>query len=325
MISLEQTAKSAKLASLHFIYNSTLERHKARCDVALVLRYLQQIQVLGIKVELTDTNAISEPERMNLYSDAITGSVIQKAEIRRVFGSNRYPGTLFGKEVPALLVLEREICTDVYPQRRSLVDGQEQTIESYLENTIKALEFSPSEKYIKNAKDSLDHGLSHAAILYSLLALDGFIWRVLWGKKDSLLIGPDGRRHPFSSIDFVYRYSRKSEADFPYPEQFRSMKERNKGLFRELRDSDGFLLKQAVKEGFVNPHETDRVKKLRIIRNFCAHFNPFEKTLSQYRDAIISLGLDPPTSFSRLDAVAVLIVKHAENLVGSWKSRINID
>jgi hypothetical protein len=95
------------------------------------------------------------------------------------------------------------------------------------------------------------------------------------------------------------------------------MKERNKGLFRELRDSDSFLLKQAAKEGLLSPKDTDHVRKLRVIRNFFAHFNPFEKTLSQCRDALISLGLKTPISYSKMDAVAALIVREAEELIGS--------
>lgn len=261
---------------------------------------------------------------MKLYADAITGAVIQKAEIRRVFGSNRTPEFLFGKQVPALLVRQKGICVDVYPQRRSLIDGQRHSIESYLENSIKVLEFSSAEQHLQEAKTALANGLNRAAIIISLLALDGFIWRVLWGKKDARVVGPDGKRHPISSVDFVYRYARKSDSDFPNPNQFKAMKERNRELFKELRDSDGYLLKHALSEGVVKPHEADTVRQLRIIRNFCAHFNPYEKTLAQYHEAVTSLGLDASVTFSKLDELAQLIIRQTEELLSAWKSRVSV-
>lgn len=312
------------LSTLNFVFDSTLDPGKVFCNTTQVLRYLDWIKHLGVLVVLTDVSKYSDEDRMKLYFEAVTASVIQKAEIRRVFGSNTNPGMSFGRAVPALLVLQNRICTDVYPQRRSLIDRQPRSIEAYLQNAIKELEFSHPESHLRDAKVAMEHGLHRAAILHSMFAIDAFTWLVLWGKKDTLIIGPDGKRHPYSSVDFVYSYSRKTERDFPYPEQFKAMKERNKELFGELRDSDSFLLKQAVRAGLVQPHEADRVKRLRVVRNFCAHFNPFEKTLSQFRVAVESLGVDPDTSFSKLDDLAKVIVENAGELVRLWESRLQV-
>jgi hypothetical protein len=301
-----------------------MDPHNVFCNTAEILRYLDWLKKLRVTVVLTDVRTYSDEDRMKLYFEAATASVIQQAEIRRVFGSNKNPGMNFGKSVPALLVLTNGICTDVYPQRRSTIDRQPRSIEQYLQNAIKELEFSHSEDHVRDANVALEHGLYRAAILHSMFAIDAFIWLVLWGKKDTMIVGPDDRQHPFSSMDFVYSYSLKNENDFPYPEEFRAMKERNKELFSELRNSDAFLLKQAIKIGLVLPHEVDRVKRLRVVRNFCAHFNPYEKTMSQFREAVEALGVDPNTSFSKMDKLGKLVVGNTEELVRVWESRIHV-
>ena len=318
------SATSPSLSTLNFVYDSTLDPVKVFCNVPNVLDYLNWIKNLRVAVRVTDVSKLSEDQRMKLYFEAVTGSVIQKAEIRRVFGSNKNPGMNFGKAQPALLILQNDKCVDVYPQRRSLIDKQPRSIEQYLQSAIKELEFSRPEGYIQEAQLALQNGRDRDAILQSMFAIDAFIWLVLWGKKDILLVGPEGRRHPFSSVDFVYGYCRKSEGDFPFPYEFRAMKERNKKLFDELRDSDAFLLKQAMKVGLVESHELDLVRRLRVVRNFCAHFNPYEKTLSQFREAVEALGLDPNTSFSKLDKVSKVVVENAEELVKIWESRIHV-
>ena len=123
------TAKDSK--RLVFVYNSIIPA--LRCNVDKALEYLKRLQELGIVVEIIDTKELSDSDRWKLYSDAIVGSMVQKAAIRRVFGSNRDPGFMFGKQVPALLVKDDHICMDIYPQIRSIVDGEYHSIESYLQ------------------------------------------------------------------------------------------------------------------------------------------------------------------------------------------------
>jgi hypothetical protein len=259
---------------------------------------------------------------MKLYFDSIVGSVIQKAAIRGVFGSNRYPGTSFGKQVPALQVINAGICVDVYPQKRSIVDGQKETIMTYLESSLKALEFHSSRRYLEYAKLSFQHKLHRATVLYCLLALDAFIWSSLWGHKDIDWIGPDGRHYTHSSVDFVYSYSRKTREMYPYPEQYDALKKSNEKLFKQLRDSDSFLLSQAVKGGLVRPDEADLVKKLRTLRNFCSHFNPFEKTLERFNEDVESLGIRRPANAEDLEELAKLAIEKTHELLELWQKRI---
>lgn len=293
-------------------------------DLERILRLLEHGRQLGLEVEIVDTNKISDDERMKLYFDSIVGSVIQKAAIRRVFGSNRNPGLSFGRDVPALQIIRGDICVDVYPQQRSIVDGQKKTILTYLESSLKALEFHSSERYLEYAKLSFEYKLHRAAVLYCLFALDAFVWRTLWGRKDMEWVGPDGHHYMHSSVDFVYSYSRKTREMYPYPEQYDTLKKSNEEAFRELRDSDTFLLRQAVKVGLVKPDEAGLVKKLRTLRNFCSHFNPFEKTLERFNEDIESLGLRRPTKPEDLEELAQLTIRKTSELLKLWENRVVI-
>jgi hypothetical protein len=287
-----------------------------------ILRLLERARQLGIEVELVDTTRISDDERMKLYSDSIVGSVMQKAAIRRVFGSNRSPGTSFGRYVPALQVMKAGFCVDVYPQTRSIVDGQRKTILTYLESAVKALEFHSSERYLEYARLSFERKLHRATVLYCLLALDAFIWRTLWGRKDIDWVGPDGRRYRHSSVDFVYSYSRKEREMYPFPEQYDTIKKNNERLFKQLSDSDSLLLRQALKIGVVKPDEAALVKKLRTLRNFCSHFNPFEKTLERFNEDIESLGVQRPTNPEDLEELAQVAIGKTSELLDLWKNRV---
>jgi hypothetical protein len=153
--------------------------------------------------------------------------VIQKTAIRKIFGSNQNAGMSFGRYVPALQIIKAGICIDVYPQQRSIVDGQKKTIITYLESNLKALEFHSSERSLEYATLSFEHKLHRATVLYCLLALDAFIWRTLWGRKDIDWVGPDGHQYRHSSVDFVYSYSRKTREMYPYPKQYDALKKGN--------------------------------------------------------------------------------------------------
>jgi hypothetical protein len=289
-----------------------------------ILRLLEHAGQLGIEVELVDTTRISDDERMKLYFDSIVGSVMQKAAIRRIFGSNKNPGLSFGRYTPALQVIQDGFCIDVYPQKRSIVDGQRKTIPTYLESSLKALEFHSPQRYLEYAKLSCDHKLYRSAVLHCLLALDAFIWRTLWGHKDMDWVGPDGRHYTHSSVDFVYSYSRKSREMYPYPEQFDAIKKRNEKAFKQLRDSDALLLRQAVKIGLVKPLEASLVKKLRTLRNYCSHFNPFEKTLERFNEDVESLGLRRPSRPEDLQELAQLTIMKTSELLKLWENRVVI-
>ena len=307
-----------------FYYDSSVQPED--CDVKRILDTLKRLQELKANVKIVDTAGYSDEERTHPYFDAITGAVIQRAAIRQVFGSKRMPAFLFGRQVPALLIYDEAytppICVDVYPQRRSIIDGTRRSIESYVDDALKTLELSAAYgHYLDEARLALENRLYRAAVLYAVLAIDGFVWRTLWGQKDITWIGVDDRHHKWSSVDFVYQYALRSRSDFTYPEQFEKLKEKNKSLFRKLKDSDSFLLGQAVKLGIVNDRDRELVRALRTVRNFCAHFNPYEVTVGLYRTALHKLGITDQPSFKEIEQVAKVAVEKATYILRSWTNQ----
>ena len=97
------------------------------------------------------------------------------------------------------------------------------------------------------------------------------------------------------------------------------MKEKNKSLFRKLKDSDSFLLGQAVKLGIVKDRDRELVRALRTVRNFCAHFNPYEVTVSLYRTALHRLGITDQPSLREIEQVAKATVEKAASILWSCK------
>ncbi|MDE0721256.1 MAG: hypothetical protein OSB75_11990 [Dehalococcoidia bacterium] len=80
---------------------------------------LEELDKLGVPVELVDVAGLTEKERTDAYLDAVGVSVIKKYRIRQVFGSRRIIGTSFGKNVPALILknLETGKPEEVYPRQ----------------------------------------------------------------------------------------------------------------------------------------------------------------------------------------------------------------
>jgi len=313
-----------RLTRIVFYYDSSVQPED--CDVKRILDILKRLQELGVNVKVVDTAGCSDEERTGPYFDAITGAVIQRAAIRQVFGSKGMPAFLFGRQVPGLLIYDETytppICVDVYPQRRSIIDGARRSIESYLDDALKTLELSAAYgHYLDEARRALENRLYRAAVLYAVLAIDGFVWRTLWGQKDITWTGADDRHHKWSSVDFVYQYALRSRSDFTYPEEFDKLKEKNKSLFRKLKDSDSFLLGQAVKLGIVKDRDRELVRALRIVRNFCAHFNPYEVTVGLYRTALHKLGVTDQPSFREIEQVAKVAVEKAAYILRSWTNQ----
>lgn len=86
-----------------------------------VERLLLTLEGRGVRVEVVDTAAMSGPEREAAYFDAAAVAVRRHVQVRRVFGSNRASGmAFFGREVPALLVYDREGAppVDVVPREQ---------------------------------------------------------------------------------------------------------------------------------------------------------------------------------------------------------------
>ena len=97
-----------------------------------VMNLINLLKEKGISTESIDTDSLSEEALLKAYTDAVVPSVFKKFGIRRVFGSRRRSGQLFGKGVPALLVYEedQQSPTDVYPHDKG--QGNVRTIREFL-------------------------------------------------------------------------------------------------------------------------------------------------------------------------------------------------
>jgi hypothetical protein len=87
--------------------------------VADVTKLLEELDMLGVPVEMVDVAELTEKERTDAYLNAVGVSVIKKYRIRQVVGSRRISGTSFGKNVPALIIrnLETRKPEEVYPRQ----------------------------------------------------------------------------------------------------------------------------------------------------------------------------------------------------------------
>ena len=82
---------------------------------------------------VVDTSELTEQDREEAYlSRAVRPSVSRRYRVRRVFGTNKYPGQDFGGAVPALVVLEGGRPVDIYPHEEQ--DGTIVTIRDYLDS-----------------------------------------------------------------------------------------------------------------------------------------------------------------------------------------------
>lgn len=82
---------------------------------------------------VVDTGDLTPQDREEAYlSRAVRPSVSRRYRVRRVFGTNKYPGQYFGGAVPALVVLEDGRPVDVYPHEEQ--DGTIVTIRDYLDS-----------------------------------------------------------------------------------------------------------------------------------------------------------------------------------------------
>lgn len=310
---------------LKLVFDSTIPIANVDCDLQKIRKYLAKLKQYEVKHEILDIAKKSLDEVFSIYSEAIVPSVMKKVGIRRVFGSKKQSMFLFGKQVPALLVYEDNLINDVYPQIRRWAGRDEKvSIELFLEDLLKLTELSISEKHMEEASRALANNMPRWAVLCCMFAIEAFIWRVLWGKKDLAVIGTDGKRHSISSVDFVYHYARKGERDFVKKEDYEKFQNSNKRLFKKLAKPDDFLLSQVVKLGVIKEHESGFVRDFRIIRNFSSHFNPFEVTLKRYREVVQRLGSSIEISNDRSEEeIAKIVFTKTKDLLSSWKGRVN--
>ena len=79
---------------------------------------LNQLMKRGAEVELVDTAHVTEKDRIGMYTRVALPAVYRHYEVKRMLGTNRHSGCLFGAEVPALLVTNGDSVGDTYPHRK---------------------------------------------------------------------------------------------------------------------------------------------------------------------------------------------------------------
>ncbi len=123
-------------------------------DLAKIKALLQQLETLGVSWEATETSTMSEEELSKLYVEAIIPAVNNKYPVRKIFGSNRNSGFLFGKGVPALVVYEpgKEYPSHVYPHGAG---DHIVTIKAFLEDLMKKLKLAPMTVKNRQARRAL--------------------------------------------------------------------------------------------------------------------------------------------------------------------------
>ena len=100
------------------------------------LNRLEQMRRENPNIRIVDTTELSEHERDQHYirAAAVTGSFTRHA-VRRIFGSNKHPGTLFGIGVPAVRVegATPDDSGDIYPHEEA---GRVVTILDFLNRRV---------------------------------------------------------------------------------------------------------------------------------------------------------------------------------------------
>lgn len=103
---------------IEFFYNSKIKPlDKDDYSLSEVLELLNKLQSLGVTTKIHDTAGWDSGKLSDVYQRAINPSMAKKFAIRRIFGSARESGFLFGKEVPAIIIQNEGKDIDVYPHK----------------------------------------------------------------------------------------------------------------------------------------------------------------------------------------------------------------
>ena len=116
-------------------FSTIFETHPQNKGIRDVLEHIDDFRIGGVSIEKRDTAKMSATELEHAYIRAILPSVYRKYRVRRIFGSNRQAGLLFGRAVPALLISDPTHKTpgDVYPHEQA---GRIVTIHEFLTELI---------------------------------------------------------------------------------------------------------------------------------------------------------------------------------------------
>ena len=108
------------------------EDEPANAGLGDLSRVRNRLAEAAATYSVVDAGELTEQDREEAYlSRAVRPSVSRRYRVRRIFGTNKYPGQYFGGAVPALVVLEDGRPVDVYPHEEQ--DGTIVTIRDYLD------------------------------------------------------------------------------------------------------------------------------------------------------------------------------------------------
>lgn len=114
---------------------------------------LGQMREAGVEYRMIDPSELSREELEDAYIRlAVPPSVRKRYGIKRVFGTNKYPGSFFGRQVPALVILENGRPQDVFPHEEG---GKIVTIKDYLEKLTTCDKGADSGRALAKRMDAL--------------------------------------------------------------------------------------------------------------------------------------------------------------------------
>jgi hypothetical protein len=101
---------------LYCVPGAILQDLPCNAGIESALAQIEELRRQGTPVEFVDSNRLAPDELQSRYIAAILPSVLKKYRVRQVFGSRRRAGWLFGRGVPALVVLGPSgVAEDIYP------------------------------------------------------------------------------------------------------------------------------------------------------------------------------------------------------------------
>jgi hypothetical protein len=123
-----------RLMKLYYRAGNKLDARASKdFQIEEIRAILKQLATRGVQFEIVETSTLPDEALMEAYLEAVKSAVLRKYRVRQVFGSQRHPGRLFGKEVPALVVYENHVPSDVYPHEEG---GRIVTIREFLEGML---------------------------------------------------------------------------------------------------------------------------------------------------------------------------------------------
>ena len=105
---------------LYYSAEEVLRDLPSNTGIETAVARAEELRRHGIPVEVMDTDEMEPGELQDRYIEAIGPSVVKKYRVRQVFGSRRRAGWLFGRGVPALVVVgSTGTVKDIYPHERA--------------------------------------------------------------------------------------------------------------------------------------------------------------------------------------------------------------